>query len=164
MAKLAKATAAVAALLISAAAVNAQVHAARDQSAFSQLAGSWSGSGQVRFEQGNSEQITCKAYYNSKSEGSDLGLAIRCASRSYKIEMRANLSRQGERITGHWEERTFNAEGAVSGRAAGSNLSLAITGAVSGTMSVTIGDSGHRVEIKTTGTGLAGVSISLSRA
>lgn len=136
---------------------------ARADSAFTRLTGSWTGNGQARFEQGKSEAITCRAYYNVKLEGSAMALAIRCASSSYKIEMRANLNTLGDRITGHWEERTFNAEGGVSGHATERNLNLAISGAISGSMSVTIDPSGHRVDLSTFGVGLAGVSIKFDR-
>src|SRR5688572_3752534 len=141
-----------------------QAPEARAEGPFPRLVGSWSGNGQVHLDQGKTEQITCRAYYNAKSAGSDLALAIRCASSSYKIEMRATLSQQDGRVTGHWEERTFNAAGAVSGRATESSLNLAISGAVSGTMSVTNSGAGQRIEIKTVGTGLAGVTISLARS
>ena len=78
--------------------------------------------------------------------------------------MRATLSQQNGQVTGQWEERTFNAAGAVSGRATDSSLTLAISGAVSGTMSVTSRDASQRIEIKTVGSGLAGVTISLARS
>jgi hypothetical protein len=128
------------------------------------LNGTWTGDGQARFDQGQSEQIKCKAYYDLKSEGSAMALAIRCASSSYKIEMRAHLNLQGDRVTGHWEERSFNAEGGVSGHTTERSLNLAITGAVSGSMSLKIDQSGHRVDITTSGGGLAGVSIKFNRA
>ena len=137
---------------------------ARAEGPFPRLVGSWSGNGQVVVDQGKSEQISCRAYYTSKSAGADLALAIRCASSSYKIEMRATLSQQNGQVTGQWEERTFNAAGAVSGRATDSNLTLAISGAVSGTMAVTSRDASQRIEIKTVGTGLSGVTISLARS
>lgn len=144
--------------------VLAQTGGARAEGAFPRLAGSWSGNGQVVLDQGKSEQISCRAYYTAKSAGADLALAIRCASSSYKIEMRATLSQQNGQVTGHWEERTFNAAGAVSGRATDSSLNLAISGAVSGTMSVTSTEASQRIEIKTVGTGLSGVTISLARS
>lgn len=131
---------------------------------FPQLNGTWSGSGQVQFDQSKTEQIMCKAYYTVKSAGSGLALAIRCASSSYKIEMRANLDQRGDRVIGKWEERTFNAEGSIAGRATDRNLTLAISGAVSGSMSVAIGPSGHRVDIRTSTAGLSGVSINLTRS
>jgi hypothetical protein len=151
------------AALVGAAVLGSQESAVSAESLFPQLTGTWKGSGQVRFEQGKSEQISCRAYYTSKQEGSGLGLAIRCASMSYKIEMRASLSQNGDRISGHWEERTFNAHGDVSGTANGSNLKLAISGPITGTMAVAVGQAGHRVDIKVSGSGLAGVSIDLSR-
>jgi hypothetical protein len=137
---------------------------ARAEHPFAHLTGTWTGSGQARFEQGKSETITCRAYYNAKSAGAGMALAIRCASISYKIEMRANLMSEADRVTGRWEERSFNAEGGVGGRATERTLSLAISGAVSGSMSVTIDPSGHRVDITTPGTGLANVSIKFNRA
>lgn len=137
---------------------------ARAEHPFAHLAGTWTGSGQARFEQGKSETITCRAYYNAKSAGAGMALAIRCASMSYKIEMRADLVSEADRVTGRWEERSFNAEGGVSGRATERTLSLAISGPVSGSMSVTIDQTGHRVDILTAGAGLAGVSIKFSRA
>jgi hypothetical protein len=151
------------AALIAAGAVLVQPSAVQASGPFSQLSGTWNGSGQVRFDQGKTEQISCKAYYTLKAEGSGLGLAIRCASSSYKIEMRAVLNFQGQRVTGQWEERTFNAEGSLNGHASERGLTLAITGGVSGSMALTIGQSGHRVDIKATTAGLTGVSIDLTR-
>lgn len=131
---------------------------------FSRLVGTWSGSGQILLGDGKRERITCKAYYVAKDAGSGLGLAIRCASSSFKIEMRGQLTHQGNRVTGQWEERSFNASGNVNGQSSEGGLSLAISGGVSGAMTVTIGPSGHRVDIRTTTAGLAGVSISLTRS
>ncbi|NJO35050.1 MAG: hypothetical protein HC869_20000 [Rhodospirillales bacterium] len=136
----------------------------RAEGPFPRLVGSWSGNGRVVLDQGKSEPISCRAYYNAKSAGADLAFAIRCASSSYKIEMRATLSQQNGQVTGQWEERTFNAAGAVSGRATDTSLNLAISGAVSGTMSVTSGEASQRIEIKTVGSGLSGVTISLARS
>ncbi len=141
-----------------------QAAGARAEGPLPRWAGSWSGNGRVLLDQGKSEQIACRAYYNAKTAGADLALAIRCASNSYKIEMRATLSQQDGQVTGQWEERTFNAAGAVSGRATETSLDLAIRGAVSGTMSVTSSDAGQKIEIKTVGSGLSGVTINLARS
>jgi len=151
------------ATLMAGATVLLQPPSALASSPFSQLSGTWSGTGQVRFEQGKTEQISCKAYYTLRAEGAGLGLAIRCASSAYKIEMRAVLNSHGQRVTGQWEERTYNAEGNVTGQASERGLTLAISGGVSGSMSVTIGQTSHRVDIKTTTAGLTGVSIDLTR-
>ena len=71
-------------------------------------------------EEGNSSSakggpnVLMHAYYTGG--GSQLGLAILCKSESSNIHIRSKLSQSGGRITGTWEERTFNAEGNASGR------------------------------------------------
>lgn len=132
-------------------------------SSFAQLIGSWSGGGEVNFSDGKTERISCRAYYNAKGAGDELNLAIRCASASYRIEVRANLLNDGGRLSGRWEERTFNAEGDITGKASSGTLSMTIAGGISGAMSVSYGLSSQSVSISTEGTNLKGVSISLSR-
>ncbi len=152
------------AMLAGATMLHAQVsEVAQSSGAFGQLNGSWSGGGQVRFADGKTERISCRAYYNPK--GSDeLGLAIRCASTSYKIDIRASLQHANGRLSGHWEERTFNASGDVNGKASRGNINMSIVGGgLSGSMSVSYGSSTQAVSISTEGTNLKGVTISLSR-
>ena len=132
---------------------------------FAELDGSWSGRGSVRFSDGKSEKITCRAYYNPRGEGAELGLAIRCASASYKIEIRASLLNQNGRLTGRWEERTFNASGEVTGRATAGKISMDIAGGgLTGSMSVSTEGSRQAVSISTEGSNLKGVTIALSRS
>lgn len=131
---------------------------------FTSLSGSWTGAGQVRFSGGASEALKCKAYYSPKDTGSSMGLAIRCASQSSKIELRASLKVQGGKVTGSWEERTFNAAGDVSGQASSNKISLSITGGgFSGSMSVGTTGSSQSVVIQTEGIGMKSVNITLSR-
>lgn len=138
--------------------------AASAQSPFATLAGTWSGAGQIKLEGGKSEQIRCKAYYTTNSGGAGLGMAIRCASASNKIEMRANLTYTEGKVSGSWEERTFNAAGQVSGKAAANNLNLAIDGGgLNGSMSVRLGQTSQLVSISTTGSAFRGLNLSLSR-
>ena len=95
-------------------------------SPFDTLLGSWGGTGEIRLDKGRKERIKCNAYYTGG--GAQLGLAIRCQSESYKIEIRSKLSYSGGRLSGNWEERTFNATGTASGSASDSNIRLSITG------------------------------------
>lgn len=132
-------------------------------SPFTAMAGSWSGTGTVRFEGGQSEKLRCRGSYTVKNSGAGMGLALRCASASAKIDLRSRLDYQGGRVSGSWEERTFNASGDVSGRASNGHLSLVIGGGLSGSMSVSFTGSSQSVSIRTSGTGLKGVSISLRR-
>ena len=139
-------------------------HAASAEGPIPALVGAWSGNGKIRLEGGKTENIKCRAYYTSKSGGSGLSLAIRCASSSSsKIEMRASLEFAGSKASGNWEERTYNATGDVAGSASDGKLQLAISGGVSGSMQVTYGGTSHSVTITTNGSALQGVNISLSR-
>jgi len=126
--------------------------------------GTWSGSGSIKLDSGKSERIDCKAYYTSP-DGSQLNVAIRCANPSNKIEMRAGLIYSGGSVTGTWEERTFNATGAVTGTASDAAIKLSIDGAINGSMSVSLTGNGQSVSISTegSGSGLSAVKISLKR-
>jgi hypothetical protein len=156
--------AATAAMALGSIAAQAQGALANPASPFAQLGGTWSGDGRVRFGDGSSEQIRCRAYYNPKEGGRQLGLAIRCASTSYKMEIRASLFDNNGRVTGTWEERTFNTTGHATGRASSGNVSLAIAGGgLTGTMSVAFRRSSQKVAIITSGANFRGVSMSLTR-
>ena len=134
------------------------------QSPFAALGGNWSGSGKVRFSGGASEAVTCKAYYSPKDAGNSLGVAIMCASPSSKIELRAQLKYEGGKVTGKWEERTYNAAGAVEGQASSNKINVSIAGGgLTGSMSVGINGASQTVQIKTEGIGMTGFDINLSR-
>jgi hypothetical protein len=129
---------------------------------FDVLLGSWRGSGQIQLSQGKTERIKCNAYYTGG--GSQLGMAIRCQSETSNVEIRSKLSQSGGRITGTWEERTFNAQGNASGQASSGKISLAISGAVTGSMSVSYTQSSQSVSISTQNIALKSVSIDLTRS
>ncbi len=135
---------------------------ARVDSPFSSMSGTWSGSGQVSFDGGRTERLKCKAYYNPRG-ATDLGMSLRCAGSGNNIDLRASLSASGSRVSGSWEERQYNASGNINGQASANKLSLAISGAISGSMSVTTSGSSQSVSITTQGGGLKGVSMGLSR-
>jgi hypothetical protein len=130
---------------------------------FDTLMGAWSGSGQIRYDDGQSEGVRCTAYYSGSGER--LRLAIRCKSDSTEVEIRGLLARQGEKLSGTWEERTFNAAGEASGRVAGDKLSLSVTGGgFSGSMTVTYAGSRQTVTISTQGIRMRSVNVTLGRS
>ena len=137
--------------------------AAQASSPFGTLNGTWSGSGTVQFEGGQTERLRCNAYYTSTGGETELGLAIRCASASSKLEIRGRLTYRGGNVSGVWEERTFNASGTASGRASGNRVSLQLAGAIPGSMNVTVSRSRQSVAINTQGSTLRAVRIGLSR-
>jgi hypothetical protein len=125
--------------------------------------GAWGGSGQVRYDDGSSEGVRCNAYYTGS--GDRLRLAITCKSDSTEIHIRGLLSRQGEALSGTWEERTFNASGEAKGRVAGDKMSLSISGGgFSGSMSVGYAGSKQTVTITTQGIKMRSVNVTLSKS
>ncbi len=127
------------------------------------LAGTWNGSGQIRTGDGRTEKLSCRAFYTARDSGSGLGVALRCASQSYKIELRSSIRVAAGRVSGSWEERSFNLGGTVTGSASAGALSLLFSGGTNGSMSVNYSASSQRVSITTSAGGGARVSLSLSK-
>ena len=130
---------------------------------FAALDGAWAGSGSVRLENGKTERLRCRGYYNAK-QGSTLSMAINCGNASFKIHMRANLRSSGNAISGTWEEREFNQTGNVSGQRAGNGFRLKFSGAISGSMNVTTSGSRQSVSISTGGPGFTGVNLQFAKS
>jgi hypothetical protein len=152
-----------AAVVMTALLVLAQGHATQaDSNPFDTLLGSWRGSGQIELDGGRTERLKCDAYYTGG--GAQLGMAIRCQSETSNVEIRSKLSQSGGRITGTWEERTYNAEGSATGQATSDKMSLQISGGVTGTMSVSHSGSRQSVAIATQGIALKSVTIDLTRS
>lgn len=126
------------------------------------IAGTWSGRGTVSFEGGNSEHLTCRSYYTTS--GSVLSLAIRCASTSYKTEIRSKLRIADGSLSGEWEERNFNAVGSASGVISGNTIVLRISGAIAGRLVIDQTGSRQSVTITTKGGGLSSVKIGLTKS
>ena len=112
---------------------------------------------------GRTERLTCRANYSPRDGGAGLGMSIRCASPSYKIELRSSMKVDGSRVSGSWEERSFNAGGSLSGRSAAGHLSVSFSGSMNGSLSVSYGGSSQRVSIKSSGAGFTQVALNLSR-
>ena len=132
-------------------------------SPFHSLAGTWNGSGTASFDGGKTESLRCKGYYTNGSGGSNLGLSIRCANASAKVELRANLNYADGDVSVDWEERTYNQSGTVTGKATSNKLNLAINGGIQGSMTVSVAGGSHSVNVSTSGPVLKGISISMSR-
>lgn len=128
---------------------------------FEPLLGSWGGSGSYKLKDGTSEKLKCDAYYTGS--GSQLGIAVRCAGQKNKIEMRSKLTSNGGALSGSWEERTYNANGDVTGKLTDQSLKLQIVGGVAGSMTVTYDKTKQSVAIATEGIPLKSVTVSLSR-
>lgn len=128
---------------------------------FDSLLGTWRGSGTVRLNTGT-ERLTCNAYYTGG--GSRLGMAIRCTSPTSKVEIRSKLSLSGNRLSGNWEERTYNASGSASGTANPGRINIRVSGSINGSMSVSFSRSRQSVSISVSGSPLQAVKVNLSRS
>jgi hypothetical protein len=95
------------------------------------LAGSWRGDGTLAFEGGKTESISCNGYY--KGTGS-LSVVIRCKGTSSNFELRSKLDSNGDKVSGSWEERTYNATGDVSGTASAGKLDIQFSGSLTGSL------------------------------
>lgn len=126
------------------------------------LVGSWGGNGRISYNDGSSESIRCNAYYTGG--GNQLSMVIQCKSQTSEINMRSKLRIDGNRASGEWEERTFNASGTASGKVDGDRMSLNIGGGgFSGTMSVSYSKSSHSVQILTQGIAMKSATMSFTR-
>ena len=127
------------------------------------LLGTWSGTGSLVFKAGNSEKIKCNSY--NTGGGDELRLVIRCASTSYKVEIRSKLKHSSGRLSGTWEERTYNAEGQANGNIGDRSLKLAITGGgFTGSMEVGFTARSQSVSVKTDGIDMKSLQISLTKS
>jgi hypothetical protein len=136
---------------------------AQAASPFAKLAGSWSGTGSVLFEGGQSERLRCTARYSSSNGNTRLGIAIRCASTSSSIDLSGSLTDRAGRVSGSWVERSFNAEGTAFGRATASSIILRLGGSVTGAMSVSVSGSRQSVSVSTQGIPLRSIRMALRR-
>ena len=127
------------------------------------LLGTWSGQGNVVLEGGKSEAIKCNSYVTGG--GNELRYVIRCASTSYKIEIRSRLNHQGGQLNGQWEERTYNANGDATGRLSDGRITLAIKGGgFTGQMTVSYAAQRQTIAVSTQGIGMTSMLINLTKA
>jgi hypothetical protein len=113
---------------------------------FNQLNGYWSGGGTVNPLKGNAEKVSCRVTY--RVEGSAVAQNMRCAGTDYKFDTSSNLTYQGGRISGSWNENTYSASGGVSGTASGNSVHARISGdKFSGRMSINVSGKRHTINI-----------------
>lgn len=114
---------------------------------FEVVKGSWVGGGALSFKDGRSETLDCNAYYTGSADGNALTTALRCSGASGKFELRSHLSYANGKVSGSWEERTYNASGDASGTLDPGNLRLNFRGGVAGSMTVAFSAASQTVSI-----------------
>jgi hypothetical protein len=127
-----------------------------------QFAGSWSGSGRITVQDGARERIRCRSH--NTAQDSALSLSLRCASDSYKFELASDLTSDGGNLSGTWNETTRGVFGQLVGRVYGGRIQgTASAAAFTATLSITTHGNSMSVVIKSPGSEISEVSISMAR-
>jgi len=131
---------------------------------FANMAGAWSGTGQILVADGGSERIRCRATYTVEGTGSALSSVLRCASDSYRFDLTTTLTASGSNLTGYWSETSRNVNGTVGGKVNGGDIS-ALVEANGFAASLTMKTAGNKqtIAIRSQNTDLRGVDITMSR-
>jgi hypothetical protein len=131
---------------------------------FDNLAGSWSGGGTIAMNDGHNERIRCRADYEVTPSGVIVHQNLRCASDSYKFEVRSSIQAQGSELTGTWTEVTRQATGNVSGSVRGDQIITAVQGTgFSASLNVVTRGNSQSVAIAPQGTDIKEVQIQMKR-
>jgi hypothetical protein len=148
--------------LIGAASVSLSANSSAADAGLDALAGTWQGSGTISFESGEAESISCNGYYKG---GGTLSVVIRCKGPASNFELRSKLDSSGGKISGNWEERTYNATGEVSGTTSPGKLDIQFSGSLTGRLEMSFSSSSQSVSVSvgTKGAGIKGVRVSLNR-
>jgi hypothetical protein len=132
---------------------------------FSDLEGSWIGSGAITTTNGRSEQIRCRAKYFAAPSGQSLDQQLRCASDTYRFDVDSGLVRQSNgAIAGEWTETNRKASGSVRARQEGDTIVAKITGpGFTADMTVATRGDDQRVEIIPNGSDVKSVAMDMHR-
>ncbi|HEY6024006.1 MAG TPA: hypothetical protein VIV34_07480 [Pseudolabrys sp.] len=142
----------------------AVVPAQAQQGPFSDLSGSWSGAGNITLSGGTHEPIRCRASYDTQASGTDLKLALRCASDSYNVDFRGNAKSNGGALSGNWFEATNHAAGQFFGSVKGNHIDARIEGQTfAAFLDVTTHGNRQSVSLRSPGSRVSSVTISLKR-
>jgi hypothetical protein len=133
---------------------------------FEQLSGDWKGGGTVTPAKGDPMKVACKATY--KVTGSNLTQNLRCAGTDYRIDAILKLADKNGKIRGSWNEKTYDANGGVTGAVKDDLIHARISGdKFSGRLSINVSDNGLEINIvqlnEDTGTYRPAASVSLHR-
>jgi len=126
------------------------------------FAGNWSGAGKITVQDGHSERIRCRA--TNSATGNSLSLSMRCASDSYRFDLGSDISSEGSAISGTWNETSRGIYGNLAGRVSGSLIQASASAVgVNATLSIRSSGSSLSVSIRSPGSEVTEVSVSMSR-
>jgi hypothetical protein len=131
---------------------------------FTGLSGAWAGAGRITMSDGSSEPIRCKATYTADKAGTKLDQVLRCASDSYKFNVKSKVGADGNALSGQWTETTYNLTGTFTGTVKGAKIEGRVRGSglMIGVALVTRGNQ-QQARFLSQGTEMREVRISLTK-
>ncbi len=96
------------------------------QSLINNLKGAWRGSGTVKPIGGAEERIACRVHYNTSAARVDQ--KISCAGTDYKFDAGADVSCDGNDVSGIWNEKVANNTGQIKGKISGDHMNIEVDG------------------------------------
>ncbi len=95
---------------------------------FDGLSGKWTGEGSIALTNGTVERLRCDASYTVSGGGDNLDQTLRCASDSYKFDLRVSLADKRDAILGNWNQQSNNVQGGISDQDSKGLIQLTVTG------------------------------------
>lgn len=127
-----------------------------------EMSGYWTGNGTVTMTNGATEQLRCVATY--KPAAQSVRQNLRCASTGYSISAAVDLKVDGAAITGTWEEKTYSANGDITGKVTDKGFALAIKGPTfNADLNLTHSACKQAIDIVPTGVDVTRISIGLGK-
>jgi hypothetical protein len=114
---------------------------------FEGLSGKWAGDGTIALTNGTTERLRCDATYAVSGGGENLDQTLRCASDSYKFDLRISLNDKDGAILGAWNEDSRNVSGGISGRDSRGLIEVTARGQTF-TAAVTVATHGSQQSVK----------------
>jgi len=134
---------------------------------FASLDGWWGGEGRLRFKDGKTEQVKCRATYFIENEGNGLKQTIRCASGSGKIEVKGTVRHADGKLSGEWTETGYNINGVLDGAVTPRGFRVTVKGtegsSLSANMDIIVKDARQMVEIQFFSDTLVGLTLLLNK-
>lgn len=135
---------------------------------FANLDGWWGGVGRLRFKDGKTEDVKCRATYFIEGEGgSELKQTIRCASASGKIEVKSTVRHADGKLSGEWNEAMYNVNGVLEGEVTPRGYRVTVKGTegttLSANMDIIVKDKRQMVEIQFFSETLIGLTLMLNK-
>lgn len=134
---------------------------------FASIAGWWGGIGRLRFKDGKTEDVKCRATYFVESEGNELKQNIRCASAGGKIEVKSVVRHVDGKLEGEWNEQMYNISGVLEGAVTERGFRVTVKGTegstLSANMDIIVKDTRQMVEIQFFSETLIGLTLMLNK-